>query len=108
MMLIDLFVGSNLRNIVTKAGGSDDRRELARTIQIPKQDSDGNSIKAERRKDIVDKIVAQIQEFVSQRESEVTEMVEVPFEKHRSLIGRGGDVKRNLESQFKVANYIPR
>lgn len=35
-------------------------------------------------------------------------MVEVPIEKHRSLIGRGGDVKRALESQLKVSIDIPR
>lgn len=56
----------------------------------------------------MDKIVAHIQDFVSQRENQVTEVVEVPTEKHRSLIGRGGDVKRGLESQFKVSLDIPR
>ncbi|KAB5583305.1 hypothetical protein GE09DRAFT_946916 [Coniochaeta sp. 2T2.1] len=100
--------GANLRDIVLKAGGSDDRRELARTIQFPKQDSEGNTIKVEGRTDIVDKIVAHIQDFVSQRENQVTEVVDVPTEKHRSLIGRGGDVKRGLESQFKVSLDIPR
>ncbi|KAK3941678.1 vigilin 1 [Diplogelasinospora grovesii] len=100
--------GANLREIVVKAGGSDDRRELARTIQFPKQDSDGNTIKVEGRSDVVDKIIAQIQSVVSERESQVTEILEVPVEKHRSLIGRGGDVKRGLESQFKVSIDIPR
>jgi polyribonucleotide nucleotidyltransferase len=94
--------------MVVKAGGSDDRRELARAIQFPKQDSDGNSIKVEGRTDVVDKIVAQIEAFVSQRESQVTDMVDVPIEKHRSLIGRGGDVKRGLETQFKVSIDVPR
>ncbi|KAK3682574.1 hypothetical protein B0T22DRAFT_484618 [Podospora appendiculata] len=100
--------GSNLRDIVLKAGGSDDRRELSRTIQFPKQDTDGNVIKVEGRTDIVDKIIAQIEAFVLERSSQVTEVVEVPQEKHRVLIGRGGDVKRGLESQFKVSIDIPR
>ncbi|KAK3384524.1 hypothetical protein B0T24DRAFT_89581 [Lasiosphaeria ovina] len=100
--------GSNLRDIVVKAGGSDDRRELARTIQFPKQDTDGNTIKVEGRSDVVDKIVAHIQAFVSQRESQVAEVLEVAPEKHRSLIGRGGDIKRSLESQFKVSIDVPR
>ncbi|KAK3316181.1 hypothetical protein B0H66DRAFT_284136 [Apodospora peruviana] len=100
--------GSNLRNIVVQAGGSDDRRELARTIQFPKQDADGNTIKVEGRTDVVDKIISQIQAIVSERENQVTEVIEVPQEKHRSLIGRGGDVKRELESQFKVSIDIPR
>ncbi|KAK3381389.1 hypothetical protein B0H63DRAFT_202447 [Podospora didyma] len=101
--------GSNLKDIVLKAGGSDDRRELARTIQFPKQDdADGVTIKVEGRSDVVDKIIAQIQELVLQRESQVTEIMEVPQEKHRSLIGRGGDIKRGLETQFKVSIDIPR
>ncbi|KAK5661973.1 hypothetical protein OQA88_10084 [Cercophora sp. LCS_1] len=100
--------GSNLRDIVVKAGGSDDRRELARAIQFPKQDADGNTIKVEGRTDVVEKIIAQIQEFVAARESQVTEVLEVPQEKHRSLIGRGGDIKRGLETQFKVSIDIPR
>lgn len=104
----NMILGSNLRDIVVKAGGSDDRRELARTIQFPKQDSDGNTIKVEGRTDVVDKIIAQIQAVVSERQNQVTEVIEVPQEKHRSLIGRGGDIKRGLESQFKVSIDIPR
>ncbi|KAK4190943.1 hypothetical protein QBC35DRAFT_376662 [Podospora australis] len=100
--------GANLRNIVVKAGGSDDRRELARAIQFPKQDTDGNTIKVEGRTEVVDKIIAQIEAIVAERESQVTEVIEVPVEKHRSLIGRGGDVKRGLEAQFKVSIDIPR
>lgn len=34
--------------------------------------------------------------------------MEVPVEKHRSLIGRGGETKRQLESQFNVSIDIPR
>ncbi|KAH8897083.1 hypothetical protein GQ53DRAFT_818371 [Thozetella sp. PMI_491] len=100
--------GSTLRDIVLKAGGSDDRRELARAIQFPKQESDGNTIKVEGRTDVVDKIVSQIEAIVSERESQVTETLDIPTEKHRSLIGRGGEIKRNLESQFKVSIDIPR
>ena len=93
---------------MVKAGGSDDRRELARAIQFPKQDADGNTIKIEGRSDVVDKILAQIQDFVSQRENQVTEVLDVVQEKHRSLIGRGGETKRGLESQFNVSIDIPR
>ncbi|KAI1079981.1 hypothetical protein F5B20DRAFT_147309 [Whalleya microplaca] len=100
--------GSTLRDIVVKAGGPEDRRLQARTIQFPKQDADGNAIKIEGRKDVVDKIIASIEAMVSQRESQVTETVEVPVEKHRALIGRGGEAKRQLESRFNVSIDIPR
>ncbi|CAJ2505389.1 Uu.00g127830.m01.CDS01 [Anthostomella pinea] len=100
--------GSTLRDIVIKAGGPEDRRLQARTVQFPKQDAGGNSIQVEGRQDVVDKIIASIQAMVSQRESQVNETVEVPVEKHRSLIGRGGEAKRQLESQFNVSIDIPR
>ncbi|KAF4122816.1 KH domain [Geosmithia morbida] len=100
--------GSNLRDIVVKAGGSDDRRELARTIQFPKQDADGSSIKVEGRTEVVANIIKRIQEIVAERESQVTEVVEVAADQHRSLIGRGGDTKRQMEKQFSVAVDVPR
>ncbi|KAI0102995.1 putative RNA binding effector protein Scp160 [Nemania sp. FL0031] len=100
--------GSTLRDIVIKAGGPEDRRLQARTVQFPKQDADGNGIRIEGRRDVVDKIVASIESFVSQRESQVTEILEVPVEKHRTLIGRGGEAKRQLESQLNVSIDIPR
>lgn len=101
-------VGSALREIVVGAGGSDDRRALARTIQFPKQEADGNTIKVEGRTQVVDNIIKRIQEIVAERESQVTEILEVPIDQHRTLIGRGGDAKRQLESQFSVSIDIPR
>lgn len=56
----------------------------------------------------MDKIIARILTIVTERESQVTEVIDVPTEKHRSLIGRGGDTKRNLEAQLKVSIDIPR
>lgn len=102
------FAGSTLRDIIIKAGGPEDRRLQARTIQFPKQDTDGSSIKVEGRTDVVDKIVASIESMVAERASQVTEMLEVPVEKHRTLIGRGGETKRKLESDLKVSIDIPR
>lgn len=103
-----LFTGSNLRNLVVGAGGSDDRRELARTIQFPKQDADGSTIKVEGRSEVVDKIIAAIEEKAAEWESQVTEVLDVPTDKHRTLIGRGGDAKRQMEAKFEVSIDIPR
>ncbi|KHN99147.1 PCBP-like protein [Metarhizium album ARSEF 1941] len=100
--------GANLKDIVIGAGGSDDRRELARTIQFPKQEADGNTIKVEGRTDVVQKIIKRIQEIVAERDSQISEVVEVPIEHHRSLIGRGGDTKRQMESKFDVSIDVPR
>jgi rRNA processing protein Krr1/Pno1 len=100
--------GNNLRELVVQAGGSDDRRELARTIQFPKQDSDGNAIKIEGRSDVVSNIMKRIQEIVAERENQVTESIDVPVDQHRSLIGRGGETKRQMESKFSVSIDVPR
>ena len=93
---------------MVKAGGSDDRRELARTVQFPKAEADGNLIKVEGKGDIVDKIIASMQQIVSELESQTSETLDVPTSKHRSLIGRGGDVKKELEKKFKVSIDVPR
>ncbi|RFU32778.1 hypothetical protein B7463_g3550, partial [Scytalidium lignicola] len=100
--------GTNLRDIIIKAGGSDDRRELARTVQFPKAESDGNTIKIEGNKEVVDKIIAQMQEIVAERDSQTTETIDVATDKHRNLIGRGGETKKNLESKLKVSIDIPK
>lgn len=100
--------GANIRNIVVAAGGSDDRRDLARTVRFPKHDSPDNAIRVEGNKALVDKIVTAIEAFGAQKEGQTTEVIEVAPEKHRLLIGRGGESRRALESQFNVGLEIPK
>ncbi|KAI9690922.1 MAG: hypothetical protein M1822_008542 [Bathelium mastoideum] len=100
--------GANIRDIVIKAGGPDDRRELARTVRFPKPDADDNTIRVEGTPALVDKIVTAIQALVNERENQVTDTIEIAPEKHRQLIGRGGETRRNLQTQFNVAIDIPR
>ena len=101
-------VGANIRAIVLEAGGSDDRRDLARTVRFPRPESAENSIRVEGNKTVVDNIIASIQSFVGQRENQETEVLEIAPEKHRLLIGRGGETRRALESQFKVSVDVPK
>jgi polyribonucleotide nucleotidyltransferase len=49
-----------------------------------------------------------MEEIVAKRENEVTESIDVPTEKHRALIGRGGETRREIESRFQVNIDIPR
>ncbi|KAI9847453.1 MAG: hypothetical protein M1837_002354 [Sclerophora amabilis] len=100
--------GSNIRDIVIKAGGPDDRRELARMVRFPRQDSEENVIRVEGSKAVVEKIVASIDEIIKQRETQVTAKVDVDPGQHRLLIGRNGETRRNLESQFRVNIEIPK
>ncbi|KAF2091552.1 RNA binding effector protein-like protein Scp160 [Saccharata proteae CBS 121410] len=100
--------GSNLREIVIKAGGPDDRREQARMVRFPRAENDENTIRVEGTKPVVDKIVAAFEEAIKTRDSQVTEVLEVIPEKHRLLIGRGGETRKGLESQFNVSVDIPK
>ncbi|KAL1646192.1 hypothetical protein SLS61_008003 [Didymella pomorum] len=102
--------GANIRQIVTSAGGSDNSRDLARMVRFPKQDTDGdsNTIRIEGPKSVVEKIVAAIKSQVSALENQTTEVLEVSPDKHRLLIGRGGETRRSLESQFSVQLDIPK
>jgi len=56
----------------------------------------------------VEKIVASLEAFASQREGQTTEIVQVAPEKHRMLIGRGGEARRALETEYKVDLDIPK
>ncbi|KAF2729528.1 hypothetical protein EJ04DRAFT_580545 [Polyplosphaeria fusca] len=100
--------GSNIRKIVTDAGGPDGSRELARMVRFPRQDSEDSAIRVEGPKKVVDQIVASIEVQASSLESQVTETIEVSQDKHRLLIGRGGEARRTLEAEFKVSLDIPK
>ena len=77
-------------------------------VRFPRQETDENTVRVEGNKAIVDKIVGSIEAFVDRRENQTVEVVEVAPEKHRLLIGRGGETRRNLESQFDVNIDIPK
>lgn len=77
-------------------------------VRFPKTDVEGNTIRVEGQKAVVDKICAAIEALVAQQESQTTEIIEVNPDKHRLLIGRGGETRRQLEQQFKVSINVPR
>jgi rRNA processing protein Krr1/Pno1 len=97
--------GSNIKRIVSEAGGPENSAEA---VKFPNRDSDSTTIRIEGTDLVVAKIAAALEKFVSEKENQVTETLEVPTGKHRMLIGRGGDIKRGLESQFKVQIEIPK
>lgn len=105
---VDIQTGANIRTIVVEAGGSNDRRDLARTVRFPRPDSVENAVRVEGHHDIVEKIVASIEKFVTSKENQTTQAVDIAPENHRLLIGRGGETRRALESQFNVSIEIPK
>ncbi|KAF2802244.1 uncharacterized protein BDZ99DRAFT_576946 [Mytilinidion resinicola] len=100
--------GGNIRSIVTAAGGPDNARDLARMVRFPRTEDDETTITVEGPKAVVEKIVASIQAQVSSLDSQTVETLDISPEKHRLLIGRGGETRRNLESQFNIQLDIPK
>ncbi|KAH0246011.1 hypothetical protein KCU84_g25015, partial [Aureobasidium melanogenum] len=100
--------GANIRNIVIQAGGPDDRQKLARMVRFPRAEAEGNTIRVEANQAIADKIIEAIQAQVSELESQTTQIIEIAPEKHPKLIGRGGDIRKKIESDFGVQLDIPR
>ena len=56
----------------------------------------------------MERICSSIDAFVKKLDNRITEAMEIPQSKHPKLIGRGGEVRRDLESQFDIALDIPR
>lgn len=56
----------------------------------------------------MDKIIKRIEEIVAERDSQVTDVIDVPVDQHRTLIGRGGEAKRQLETKLSVSIDVPR
>ena len=100
--------GANIRQIVTAAGGPDNSRDLARMVRFPRAESEGSTIRVEGPKSVVEKIVAAIRAQAGSLENQVTEVLDISPDKHRLLIGRGGETRRSLESQFSVQLDIPK
>ncbi|KAE8147390.1 hypothetical protein BDV25DRAFT_160484 [Aspergillus avenaceus] len=99
--------GANIRKIVADAGGPTDG-SATRMVKFPRPESTETTIKLEGDGQIVDKIIAAIQQFVQEREDQVTVIVEVPSTQHRLLIGRGGETRRGIESKFNITLDIPK
>ncbi|KAF9888178.1 hypothetical protein FE257_009173 [Aspergillus nanangensis] len=99
--------GANIRKLVADAGGPTDG-SASRTVRFPRPESTESTIRLEGNGQVVDSIIAAIEEFVRERQDQVTVNLEVPPVQHRMLIGRGGETRRGIESQFNVTMDIPK
>jgi polyribonucleotide nucleotidyltransferase len=98
--------GANIRKIVTAAGGPENN---ARAVQFPKGDGpDSNEVVVRGPKEVVDKICAALEALATTKDNEITEVVDVPAERHFQLIGTGGDIRKRLETEFGVSINVPR
>ncbi|EEH41007.2 hypothetical protein PAAG_09085 [Paracoccidioides lutzii Pb01] len=99
--------GATIRKIVSDAGGPNDG-SASRIVKFPPPDSDETVIRLEGNAAIVERIVAAIEEFVREKDDQIVTAIDVPLTLHRFLIGRGGETRRNLESQFKITLDVPK
>jgi rRNA processing protein Krr1/Pno1 len=100
--------GTNIRKLVIDAGGPDDRSQFSRIVKFPSPDSGDTSVRVEGSKAVVENIVAAIKAFVEQKDNSTSDTVEVAPEKHRRLIGRDGETRKSIESQFSVSLDVPK
>ena len=96
-----------MRQLIVNAGGSDDPKEQGRLVRIPPKSAPEDVIRLEGHRDIVERLIESIQNFIDQRDKQVTEVVTVAPERHGLLIGKQGQTRTSLESEFNVTLDIP-
>lgn len=77
-------------------------------LEIPEAKSDSKIVSSTGPKAVVDSIIAQVKAIVADKESCVTEKIDVPKDKHRLLIGPGGSTRRSLEEEFHITLDVPK
>ncbi|KAK9479931.1 hypothetical protein V1514DRAFT_277444 [Lipomyces japonicus] len=99
--------GSVLRDILAKAGAPETTNQQRRIIRIPPAETSSNQIVVAGNKDVVERVIKEIEARVSELEKQVEHSVEIPLEKHRFIIGPGGSVKKSIEQEFSVTLTVP-
>ncbi|CCE64612.1 hypothetical protein TPHA_0I01060 [Tetrapisispora phaffii CBS 4417] len=96
--------GQNLRDIISKAGGDEIRNK---SIQIPNADSNEEMIVVSGPKKFVDAAIKEIKKIVDDFKKRVTKELEIPNDRQGALIGPGGIVRNQLESEFNITLDVP-
>ncbi|KAL3241176.1 Scp160p RNJ42_03268 [Nakaseomyces bracarensis] len=97
--------GHTLREIISNAGGDEIR---GRTVDIPNADAESSTITVQGPKKFVSAVVKAINKIVEDGENSITKKIEVPAERLGALIGPGGIVRKQLESEFSIILYVPK
>ncbi|CAI6803383.1 ASN_HP2_G0027870.mRNA.1.CDS.1 [Saccharomyces cerevisiae] len=96
--------GHILRDIISKAGGEEIRNK---SVDIPNADSENKDITVQGPQKFVKKVVEEINKIVKDAENSVTKTIDIPAERKGALIGPGGVVRRQLESEFNINLFVP-
>lgn len=90
---------------MARAGGTE---SSAQHVKFPKPDSQSNTLTIRGTQDVVDKIIASITGHVDHRDSQTSEIIDIPTSMHGNLIGPGGTNLQKLKSDFDVTIRVPR
>lgn len=96
--------GHSLREIISNAGGDSISNK---NVNIPDVASNSNEIVIQGPQEFVDKVKAAISRIVEDAENSITKELNVPKERYGALIGTGGMVRRQIETEFKVTLNVP-
>ena len=77
-------------------------------VRFPRQGEQSNTLTVKGTQDVVDAIVKEIEDFVTKRDNQVVEVVDVPLRLHRNLIGQGGANRAEFEKKHGVQMNVPR
>ncbi|ORY79975.1 hypothetical protein BCR37DRAFT_349409 [Protomyces lactucae-debilis] len=101
--------GNNIRDLVVKAGGPDDASLRARMVRFPRpEDAASDEITLKGPQKVIDKIAKLIEKAVGSADSQHSQIVQVPSDSVRMVIGRGGSKKSEIETKHSVTIDIPR
>ncbi|CCF55595.1 hypothetical protein KAFR_0A01570 [Kazachstania africana CBS 2517] len=96
--------GRTLREIISKAGGDEIRNK---NVDIPNVNSESDVITVQGPKSFVSKVVKEINKIVEEGENSITRELDIPKERQGALVGPGGVVRRQLETEFNVVVQVP-
>ncbi|ODQ64417.1 hypothetical protein NADFUDRAFT_83891 [Nadsonia fulvescens var. elongata DSM 6958] len=100
--------GATMREILAKAGIEEGNVNAGKCLQIPNSGSKNKTVVVQGNKKVVAKILKIVTGMVLELENQVTEFIEVPQTKFRSIIGPGGSTRMELEKEFSVQIFVPR
>lgn len=100
--------GQKLRDLVIKAGGSEEQSRQAGLINFPRAgDASPDLVRLRGERDIVQKIKAELERTVEELRNQVVLGVAVPAAQHAIKIGRGGSALQDIQKKTGAIVQFP-
>ena len=100
--------GSNIRDLIIKAGGPEDAKASSQYVQFPRRnEKDASTVTIRGPKSLAKAIRDELQSAAQDLASRVVYGVVVAPQAQRMLIGRGGSRQSELQTQYSVRLIFP-